>query len=261
MGSGLTTPSGLSVASKDTSSEWDYEKEAERIKMKYKRRAADGLGGEYSDAEVEVETIQKRRTTARRATTGDDTNAKDSQPWSPAFLAHSPSTKSPEANTNQDELGYNNLPVAVPATPSLIKAIDRIAVAQRDAYGAQADYFGNRGPPQAKTHPARISRSPSLGQERGQPRTPLSPLNPTSHDDVLGKEQRRERAKRMEDAERVMKGRMEALGDRQPRTAGIASDDDDSDGEDLEGGRERGRVEKAPKWEEFWREVRAKVIA
>ncbi|KAF9046313.1 hypothetical protein BJ165DRAFT_1527423 [Panaeolus papilionaceus] len=247
----------------------DYEKEVGRIRMEYKRRAADGIGGEYSDAEVEVETIQKRM--PKRRATADDVNLKGKKDdaWAPAFLGRSPSVKTP-SQTPLDEFGYNNFPVAVPATPSLIRAIDRITVAQREAYGGSGqpgDYFAEQErssrPTQSQSRSRPISRSTSRGN---QPKSPLSPLNPASgqDEDVWGKEQkRRERAKRMEEAEMVMKGKIEPRGEtnRLPRGAGIASDEEDSEDDLEEGQRERGKRDKAPRWDEFWREVKTKAMS
>ena len=104
----------------------DYEKETEAVKDKL-WRGAGGVDGEveYSDYEGDAPSAKDR--------SGNSFTA-DGERWSPAFLVRHQST-----STQKPLLGLPTaqIPgaVPVPATPSLIKALDRIAVAQKDAFG------------------------------------------------------------------------------------------------------------------------------
>ncbi|KAK7050406.1 hypothetical protein R3P38DRAFT_2864492 [Favolaschia claudopus] len=98
----------------------DFEREMGRIKKKTKWGKDEAP--EYSDFEEDVVTAAK------------DPNNKDKE-WSPGFMKrHLSSTASQRTAVNPSS---NKSPPlgAVPATPSLIKALDRIAVAQKDAFG------------------------------------------------------------------------------------------------------------------------------
>jgi len=105
----------------------DYEKEIEAVKDKLRRNGAGGVDGEveYSDYEEDASSTRGRSGSSFTA---------DGERWSPAFLArHQPTSppKPPPRSTTTQIPGA----MPVPATPSLIKAIERIAVAQKDAFG------------------------------------------------------------------------------------------------------------------------------
>lgn len=104
--------------------ELDYEKEIEAVKEKVWLSRTGGVGQgmvDYSDCEEDV--TARVRTKAREGEGERDG-------WKPAFLDRRP--YSMPASTPV------SAPV-VPATPSLIKALDRIALAQRDAFFVQSD--------------------------------------------------------------------------------------------------------------------------
>lgn len=129
--------------------------------------------------------------------------------WSPGFMKRYPTgSASTGGGLNGSRTGSNPnvaLPLgAVPATPSLIKALDRISAAQQDAFGVAAR-----------------SASPL------QMHTPL----------------------RGSPAVSVMKGKQKLDGMPQ---------DGEMDGSDDEEARGKERERRAPRWEEFWRDVKAK---
>jgi hypothetical protein len=81
---------------------------------------------EYSDYEEDTRSTKER--------SGNPFN-RDGERWSPAFLVRHqlPSPRKPPLGPPIAQILPGAMPV--PATPSLIKAIDRIAVAQQDAFG------------------------------------------------------------------------------------------------------------------------------
>ncbi|KAJ6600796.1 hypothetical protein B0H10DRAFT_2082938 [Mycena sp. CBHHK59/15] len=107
----------------------DFEKEMGRVRGA-KKRVGDADGGipEYSDYEEDV--------TSPGAKGGD----KGDKEWSPGFLkrARSNGKAVSSAGSQRTAVSASNTAVpprgVVPATPSLIKALDRIAVAQKDAF-------------------------------------------------------------------------------------------------------------------------------
>ncbi|KAJ7103765.1 hypothetical protein C8R44DRAFT_887282 [Mycena epipterygia] len=129
----------------------DFDKEMERVRGA-KKRNAEGEAPDYSDYEEDVTSLATK-----------DGN-KDKE-WSPGFLKRhrsganavsssaSQRTAVNSSNTKSPPLG------AVPATPSLIKALDRIAVAQKDAFlpGSPADGMPGAGvaPPREEFKGAR----------------------------------------------------------------------------------------------------------
>ena len=150
--------------------ELDYDEELAKLKTRKLRFGETEQVLDYSDYEEEEDlTVQNYE--------GEERD-KEEEGWSPGFLRrHQPS--SPPTSMSMPGA------VPIPATPSLIKAVDRIAVARREAYGA---------------------RSP--------------PFVPGS--------------------------RQESVAEGQ-----VMVSDDDRDGQ-------RVRQQRAPRWEEFWREVRTK---
>ena len=97
-------------------------------------RGKDDAAPDYSDFEEDVTNVH---TEAREY--------RDSPDWKPPFLApHGPNVASPVQPVG-----------AVPMTPSLIRAVDRIAAAQAQAYGPSADSGASAATPD--THRDNIS--------------------------------------------------------------------------------------------------------
>jgi len=108
----------------------DYDKEIEAVKDKLRRNGADGIGSkeevEYSDYEEDDVTKGQARVS------GGDQGG----PWSPEFLKrHQSQAQSQGQALVPPRADILSGVMPVPATPSLIKAIDRITLAQRDAFG------------------------------------------------------------------------------------------------------------------------------
>ncbi|KAJ7040825.1 hypothetical protein C8F04DRAFT_1082291 [Mycena alexandri] len=116
----------------------DFDKEMQRVRGA-KGRNFDSEAPEYSDYEEDLTSLANK-----------DLSRKDKE-WSPGFLKRhrdganavsstgSQRTAVSSSNTKAAPLG------AVPATPSLIKALDRIAIAQKDAFSS-ADGMPEAGP-------------------------------------------------------------------------------------------------------------------
>jgi hypothetical protein len=87
---------------------------------------------EYSDYEEDLASINVKRQ-EKEASTRED------KAWSPGFLQrHASSQTSSARSSSQATTAVDPnalMPIPVPATPSLIKALDRIAIAQKDAFG------------------------------------------------------------------------------------------------------------------------------
>ncbi|KAJ6504256.1 hypothetical protein C8R47DRAFT_1174810 [Mycena vitilis] len=119
----------------------DFDKEMGRVRAKQKKWGADGgEAPEYSDYEEDVTSLALR----------DGGGGKDKE-WSPGFLKrHRSGATNALSSTASQRTAVSstaNAPKgAVPATPSLIKALDRIAVAQKDAY-SDADGLPEAGSP------------------------------------------------------------------------------------------------------------------
>jgi hypothetical protein len=108
-----------------------YEKEIEAVKDKLRWNAG-GVDGEleYSDYEEDISLTKDRRS--------GNSFAVDGERWSPAFLGRhqSQSSRKPPLRQPLAQIVPGGVPVR--ATPSLIKAMDRIAMAQNDAFGIAA---------------------------------------------------------------------------------------------------------------------------
>ena len=152
--------------------ELDYDEELAKLKTRKLRFGETEQVLDYSDYEEEEDlTVQNYE--------GEERDKEEEEEgWSPGFLRRHQASSPP---TSMSMPGA----VPIPATPSLIKAVDRIAVARREAYGARS-----------------------------------SPVVPGSRQ------------------ESVVEGK-------------VMGGDDDRDGQ-------RVRPQRAPRWEEFWREVRTK---
>ncbi|KAJ7472228.1 hypothetical protein B0H11DRAFT_2282799 [Mycena galericulata] len=108
----------------------DFEKEMGRVRGA-KKRTLEGEVPEYSDYEEDLTSLA----------TKDGNKDKDGKEWSPGFLQRHRSaatnlgSSAGSAHTGVTSSNSKSPPLgAVPATPSLIKALDRIAVAQKDAF-------------------------------------------------------------------------------------------------------------------------------
>ncbi|KAJ7678261.1 hypothetical protein DFH06DRAFT_1168277 [Mycena polygramma] len=113
----------------------DFDKEMGRVRAK-KKWGAEGEAPEYSDYEEDLTSMALKD------------GGKDKE-WSPGFLKRhrSGATNAMSSTASQRTAVSSNAPKgAVPATPSLIKALDRIAVAQKDAY-SDADGLPEAGSP------------------------------------------------------------------------------------------------------------------
>lgn len=111
----------------------DYEKEIQKLSDLKSRRVSAGLGeGEvpdYSDYEEDV-TLSKRHL---------QEGQQKHKEWSPGFMKKQQQRQTEESSSGRSQATNASLAMppplgAVPATPSLIKALDRIAVAQKDAF-------------------------------------------------------------------------------------------------------------------------------
>jgi len=120
----------------------DYEKEIESVKDKLRPKGQKGGNADeevdYSDYEEDLSALKGK---------ADVTSG--GEQWSPAFLKRH---QSQSLSTTTPPLVAPGA-VPVPATPSLIRAIDRIAVAQRDAYGFPAVNTSHQSPSQATSIP------------------------------------------------------------------------------------------------------------
>ncbi|KAF8968937.1 hypothetical protein BDZ97DRAFT_1902721 [Flammula alnicola] len=119
----------------------DYDQEIAQVKGQLRRHdGGDDDEVEYSDYEEDL-TVQRQPMRERR-------EGEEGKGWSPAFLKRHLSQNQGANQTQQ--------PLLVPATPSLIKALDRLAVAHRDAFGPGASPSppGTRAPStEAQTAP------------------------------------------------------------------------------------------------------------
>lgn len=124
-----TTPTLVEDGAGNGKKDIDFDKEMGRVRGA-KKRAAEGDGGapEYSDFEEDLSTLASK----------GGSKEKDGKEWSPGFLnrARSGTTNGGSSSPSQrTAVSAGSPPLgAVPATPSLIKALDRIAVAQKDAF-------------------------------------------------------------------------------------------------------------------------------
>jgi len=202
----------------------DYDQEIMLLRRQRGVLAADDEDLDYSDYEERAHTQLNHvpGEMGERAAGGGG--------WSPAFL-----TKHLSQNSRQ---GRGDVqipsvpvpgPVPVPATPSLLKALDRVAVAQRAAYGIPTSPLGQ--------HQSQgLSQSISSEEGKGdQKRALTSTSNPTTPTAVKS-------ADTYEDAE---------AGRGKPTRPKRMSEG--RGGED--------QAQRAPRWEEFWREVRVKAQA
>jgi len=106
----------------------DFDKEMSRVRGA-KKRNAEGEAPEYSDLEEDLASLANKH----------GSENKDGKEWSPGFMKrHRSGTNNVSSSASQRTAVTSSNPplAAVPATPSLIKALDRIAVAQKDAFSS-----------------------------------------------------------------------------------------------------------------------------
>ncbi|KIM42953.1 hypothetical protein M413DRAFT_443775 [Hebeloma cylindrosporum] len=148
--------------------------------------------------------------------------------WSPAFLTKHLSQNSRQGHGHVQTSSVPPIaPVPVPATPSLLRALDRVAVAQRAAYGIPTS-------PLSQSQPQ--SQSQSISSEAGKAHRKKRPLNSTSNPTTPSA------AKPSETYEDAEAGRGKST---RPKRMS-----EERGGED--------KTQRSPRWEEFWREVRVK---
>lgn len=147
----LSQKRSTTMSSSTTLNEYeDYEKEKEKIRGQVGVEAIP----EYSDFE---DDLTDARLEGKKI-------GHEGEQWTPHFLQRHLSLRTSNRSSSPTAVGSNELPpsssqgmAAVPATPSLIKALDRIAVAQKDAFGAKSGLpltspsesrapIGNKGP-------------------------------------------------------------------------------------------------------------------
>jgi len=196
----------------------DYDQEIMLLRRQRGVLAADEEDLDYSDYEERTHNP----ITHVRGEVGERTAGGGGGGWSPAFLTrHQSQNENSRKGDGRMQAPSEPLPgpVPVPATPSLLKALDRVAIAQRAAYGTPTSPLGRS---QGQSQP--MSPSPEVGKE-GQKKSTSNPTTPTAvrssgpYEDAeagLGKSRR---------PKRTSEGKAEG---------------------------------KAQKWEEFWREVRVK---
>jgi hypothetical protein len=141
----------------------DYDKELERLQARLGSRDLPT----YSDDE-DIGVKSKPKTAPNIVSTLVEAPA--STTWSPAFLHRQQSqgtvSKVPSLEKGKGALSPMVVPpipgaVPLPATPSLIRAIDRITVAQKDAFGVQTP----------ESYPSPQDAEAGLPQKRGQTET------------------------------------------------------------------------------------------
>ncbi|KAG7445605.1 uncharacterized protein BT62DRAFT_166250 [Guyanagaster necrorhizus] len=102
----------------------DYDKEIQKLGQLKRKNVTNGLGeGEvpdYSDHEEDLTGVSQRKPDAE---------------WSPGFIKRYRSSKTLSSSRGTAVESPSPPTGAVPVTPSLIKALDRIAMAQKDAFG------------------------------------------------------------------------------------------------------------------------------
>lgn len=145
----------------DDSVDIDYDKELERLQARLGSRELPT----YSDDE-DIGVKSKPKTAPNTVSTFVEAPA--STAWSPAFLHRhqSQGTESKVPSLENAALSPMIVPpipgaVPLPATPSLIRAIDRITVAQKDAFGVQAP----------ESYPSPQDAEAGLPQKHGQTET------------------------------------------------------------------------------------------
>ncbi|KAJ3573460.1 hypothetical protein NP233_g2409 [Leucocoprinus birnbaumii] len=186
----------------------DYDAELTELKrLKGSNHGNSVINGmpDYSDHEEEdLTSISQRQS---RANINDQTHSR----WSPAFIKRHSGSLSVTAEPGSPAIPLpGSMPVS--ATPSLIKALDRIAIAQRDAFG------------HAAASPSVLASTPTIrGDTRSDP----------------GKQPE------IGTADLRSKGRKNGFG---------AEEEEEDNARAVQ----QARKERAPRWEEFWREVRAK---
>lgn len=135
--------------------DYDINVEISQLK-KGPAKAGGGTGGNLSDySDYEGDLGLRSKPLSRNEDAGDK--------WSPGFMKrHSSSSPSASVSGSSNQSTGRTVPLgAVPATPSLIKALDRVSEAQREAFGVAGGGALPRGRPPVSggIHP--LSASPS----------------------------------------------------------------------------------------------------
>ncbi|KAF5321569.1 hypothetical protein D9619_000097 [Psilocybe cf. subviscida] len=225
----LSTPSTSTSTPNDARLEFmpvlDYDTEIAQLKGRFGRTqttvSPNGEVLDYSDFESETEQIlagrqQRPLSDPRRQYAGGVAKLARSpsarvEEWTPAFLARHASAASAKVTVprmSEDAvLTPPPRPAPVPATPSLVRALDRLAAAQREAFGLAQGAPTEHG---MGAEPASAASGASSDEDE--------------YDDSQGKEP----------------------GGNAGETLA------------LNVGKRQPRVVRAPRWEEFWRDVSGK---
>ncbi|KAK0221493.1 hypothetical protein IW262DRAFT_1374225 [Armillaria fumosa] len=123
-----TTPTLVSDSERDTRvkplDDIDYDKEILKLGQLKRKDVVSGLGEgdvpEYSDLEEDLTSVSQRKT---------------NEEWSPGFIKRYRSSNTPSSSHGTAVESLSPPTGAVPVAPSLMKALDRIALAQKEAFG------------------------------------------------------------------------------------------------------------------------------
>ncbi|KAF9485368.1 hypothetical protein BDN70DRAFT_871406 [Pholiota conissans] len=140
----------------DTLDPLDYDEEIAQLKARLRqsrshRQNSDEFDLDYSDYE---EDLTAQRGLLRAALGKSDDQEHQNKNWSPAFL---------KRHDTRNQSTPINQPTPVPATPSLIRALDRLAQAHNEAYGSKAE-----------PSPLRSQEGPPAMEETGRGKNPRS---------------------------------------------------------------------------------------
>ncbi|KAF9523919.1 hypothetical protein CPB83DRAFT_820899 [Crepidotus variabilis] len=208
----------------DEGVEIDYEKEIEMVRDKLRRNSG-GVGSgkngkgdsdvEYSDYEEDLTTLKNQY---HNSSSGTRTPDRDGA-WVPGFMKRHSSLQQPtlqQPTLQQPTLQQPTTPMGgalpVPATPSLIRAIDRLAIAQRDAYGHSGGMgVGAGGLSVVPSRDGSVAPSrDSQGQERGHAQDATIPSTGVPRQDRQETGERQERVPRWEEFWREVRNKAQS---------------------------------------------------
>jgi len=180
----------------------DYDQEIAQLKKQRKQRLMNTQQAAELESDVELdysdyeEDLASKGLLRSKHINSGDRSGFDA--WSPAFLKRHQSDRAAALSAPNP-----SMPVPVPATPSLIKALDRLAVAQRQAFemaaAAGVTAAGNQA--HVQNPPTAISRSASIqgAPTRQKPKSRLTESATPEDAEAGGSVETRERSPRWEE--------------------------------------------------------------